>query len=202
MFDSFTFPVLSLPAILLVFITSILLLLGRDWRWLIVALSLQYVGVFLLVMLSWPLEMAVVKLLTGWMAGAVLGIAIAVVPVSWKGKESSWSSGRWFRLLSAGLVTVVVVSSASTIASWLPGVGLEIVLGSLILIGNGLLNLGLTNHPFRVTMGLLTLLAGFEIIYAALAVSTLVAGLLAGVNLSLALVGAFLILVPSMEAVD
>jgi len=202
MFDSFTFQAISMPAILLVFITSILLLLGRDWRWLIVALSLQYVGVFLLVMLSWPLEMAVVKVLTGWMAGAVLGVGVAIVPTSWKAEESSWPSGRWFKLLAAGLVTLVVVSSAPAIASWLPGVGLEIVLGSLILIGNGLLNLGLTNHPFRVTIGLLTLLAGFEILYAALQVSALVAGLLAGVNLSLALVGAFLILVPSMEAVD
>jgi len=202
MFDSFSFQTISMPAILLVFITSILLLLGRDWRWLIVALSLQYVGVFLLVMLSWPLEMAVVKVLTGWMAGAVLGVSVAIVPVSWKGEESSWPSGRWFKLLAAGLVTLVVVSSAPTIASWLPGVGSEIVLGCLILIGNGLLNLGLTNHPFRVTIGLLTLLAGFEILYAALQVSALVAGLLAGVNLSLALVGAFLILVPSMEAVD
>jgi hypothetical protein len=202
MLDSFTFPAISLPAILLVFITSILLLLGRDWRWLIVALSLQYVGVFLLVMLSWQLEMAVVKVLTGWMAGAVLGVGVAIVPVSWKGEESSWPSGRWFKLLAAGLITLVVISSAPTIASWLPGVGLEIVLGSLILIGNGLLNLGLTNHPFRVTIGLLTLLAGFEILYAALQVSALVAGLLAGVNLSLALVGAFLILVPSMETAD
>jgi hypothetical protein len=202
MFDSFTFLAISMPAILLVFITSIMLLLGRDWRWLIVALSLQYAGVFLLVMLSWPLEMAVVKVLAGWMAGAVLGVGVAIVPVSWKEEESSWPSGRWFKLLAAGLVTLVVVSSAPTIASWLPGVGSEIVLGCLILIGNGLLNLGLTNHPFRVTIGLLTLLAGFEILYAALEVSALVAGLLAGVNLSLALVGAFLILVPSMEAVD
>jgi hypothetical protein len=202
MFDSFTFQAISLPAILLVFITSILLLLGRDWRWLIVALSLQYVGVFLLVMLSWPLEMAVVKVLTGWMAGAVLGVGVAIVPISWKGEESSRTSGRWFKLLAAGLVTLVVISTAPTIASWLPGVGSEIVLGTLILIGNGLLNLGLTNHPFRVTIGLLTFLAGFEILYAALQVSALIAGLLAGVNLSLALVGAFLILVPSMEAVD
>jgi hypothetical protein len=202
MFDSFNFAVISIPAILLVFITSILLLLGKDWRWLIVALSLQYVGVFLLVMLSWPLEMAVVKLVTGWMAGAVLGVGVAIVPISWTGEVSSWASGRWFKLFATGLVTLVAISSASTIASWLPGVGLEIVLGSLILIGNGLLIVGLTNHPFRLTMGLLTLLAGFEILYAALQVSALVAGLLAGVNLSLALVGAFLILVPSMEAVD
>ena len=202
MFDSFNFAAISIPAVLLIFITSLLLLLGKDWKWLIVALSLQYVGVFLLVMLSWPLEMAVVKLVTGWMAGAVLGVGVAIVPIPWTEEDKFWASGRWFKLFAAGLVTLVVISSATTIAAWLPGVGLEIVLGSLVLIGNGLLIVGLTSHPFRLTMGLLTLLAGFEILYAALQVSALVAGLLAGVNLSLALVGAFLILVPSMEAVD
>jgi hypothetical protein len=202
MFESLTYPAISIPAMVLVFFTSVLLLLGRDWRWLIVALSLQYVGVFLLVTLSWPLEMAVVKLLTGWMAGAVLGVSVAIVPVMWKSEERAWPSGGVFKLFAACLVILVVFSSAPKIASWLPGVEVEIVLGSLILIGNGLLSLGLTTHPFRVTMGLLTLLAGFEILYAALQVSALVAGLLAGVNLSLALAGAFIILVPSMEAVD
>lgn len=198
----FTFPAISLPALALVFITSVWLLLGHDWRYLIAALSLQYIGAFLLVALSWPLEMAVVKVLTGWMAGAVLGVGVAIVPRAWQSEERFGPSGRLFRLLAVGLVTMVVISSAPKITGWLPGVGLEVVLGSLILIGNGLLNLGLTNHPFRVTLGLLTLLSGFEILYAALEVSALVAGLLAGVNLGLALVGAFLMVVPSMEATD
>ena len=136
------------------------------------------------------------------MSGAVLGVGLSIVPKTWQGEEEFWPSGRLFRLLAVGLVTLVVISSALKIIQYLPGVGLEVVLGSLILTGNGLLNLGLTNHPFRVAVGLLTLLSGFEILYAALETSALVAGLLAGVNLVLALVGAFLILVPSMEAFD
>ena len=46
---------------------------------------------------------------------------------------------------------------------------------------------------------LLTALAGFEIIYAAIETSVLVTGLLAGINLGLALVGAYLIISPTME---
>jgi len=202
MFETIAFPAVSFPALTLIFITSILLLLGRDWRWIVAALALQYVGVFMLVALSWPLEMAVVKVITGWMAGAVLGVGVAIVPLTRQEEERFWPSGRLFRLLAVGLVALVIFSSSPKIAERLPNVGLEVVLGSLILIGNGLLNLGLTTHPFRVTVGLLTLLSGFEILYAALEVSALVAGLLAGVNLGLALVGAFLMVVPSMEVAD
>jgi len=202
MFETIAFPAVSFPALTLIFITSILLLLGRDWRWIVAALALQYVGVFMLVALSWPLEMAVVKVITGWMAGAVLGVGVAIVPLTRQEEGRFWPSGRLFRLLAVGLVALVIFSSSPKIAERLPNVGLEVVLGSLILIGNGLLNLGLTTHPFRVAVGLLTLLSGFEILYAALEVSALVAGLLAGVNLGLALVGAFLMVVPSMEAAD
>ena len=202
MFETIAFPAVSFPALTLIFITSILLLLGRDWRWIVAALALQYVGVFMLVALSWPLEMAVVKVITGWMAGAVLGVGVAIVPLTRQEEERFWPSGRLFRLLAVGLVALVIFSSSPKIAERLPNVGLEVVLGSLILIGNGLLNLGLTTHPFRVAVGLLTLLSGFEILYAALEVSALVAGLLAGVNLGLALVGAFLMVVPSMEVAD
>jgi hypothetical protein len=63
----------------------------------------------------------------------------------------------------------------------------------------GLLHLGMTAQPLRITTGLLTLLAGFEIIYAAVEVSTLVAGLLAGVNLALGMIGAYMITVGEME---
>ena len=66
-------------------------------------------------------------------------------------------------------------------------------------MGMGLLHLGLTNHPFRVTLGLLTVLSGFEILYAAVETSTLVAGLLAGINLGLALVCAYLLVAPLLE---
>jgi hypothetical protein len=45
----------------------------------------------------------------------------------------------------------------------------------------------------RVIVGLLTVLAGFEILFAAIENSILVAGLLASVNLGLALVGAYLL---------
>jgi len=69
-------PVL-ISAVILVSLTSMLILLVRDWRYCVSALAVQYIGVFFLVFPSWPVEMAVAKMVAGWMAGAILGIAMA-----------------------------------------------------------------------------------------------------------------------------
>jgi len=68
-----------------------------------------------------------------------------------------------------------------------------LVTGAILLIGMGLVHLGMTTRPLRVLIGLLTTLSGFELVYAAVENSVLVAGLLAIVTLGLALVGAYLL---------
>jgi hypothetical protein len=63
----------------------------------------------------------------------------------------------------------------------------------------GLLHLGVTNHILRVTIGLMTALSGFEILYATVENSVLVAGLLAIINLGLALAGSYLLIASNAE---
>ena len=60
----------------------------------------------------------------------------------------------------------------------------------------------MTNDPLRMVIGLLTFLAGFEVLYAALEVSVLVAGLLAAINLGLAMAGAYLLTVPENKEAE
>ncbi len=193
----------ALPAVFLVSLTSLLLLNSRSWRWSIFILAVQYIGVFVLVAVQWPIEMALSKVVAGWMAGAVLGIAaseaIVAKPDSWRENEKAWPSGWIFRLLAASLVVLIVLSLAPKAAEIIPGIGLPQAWGSLILIGMGLLELGLTTQPMRVVIGLLTILSGFEILYAAVESSALVAGLLAAANMALALIGAYLLVAPGME---
>ncbi len=197
---------LAYPAVAWVSITSLMVLLSRSWRISIVFLALQYIGVFVLVALRWPLEMAVAKLVAGWMASAVLGIAaseaILAAPNLWQESERSWPSSRLFRTLGACLVWLTVLSVAPKAASWIPGVGLPQAWGGLILIEMGLLHLGLTAHPLRVVTSLLTVLSGFEILYAAVESSALLAGLLAATHMGLALAGAYLLIAPSTNDVE
>jgi hypothetical protein len=191
------------PAVLLVALTSIVLLVSTNWRWIILILAVQYTGVFILVATEWPVEMAAAKIVAGWMGCAVLGVAVneasSSVPTAWQETEKSWPSGRLFRLLAAGLVVPTVLSITPQLVAWMGGIGEIQAAGALTLIGMGLLHLGLTAQPLRVVIGLLTIFSGFEILLATVEVSALVAGLLASVNLGLALVGAYLLLAPSMQ---
>ena len=191
---------LLIPAVILVALTSLGLLISLDWRWSIATLAVQYMGVFVLVSVSWSLELAVAKMVAGWMAGAVLGVAVASSPEAWRQEEQFWPSGWLFRLMAAGMVGAALYSLLPGISGWLPLTNQPILWGGLILVSMGLLQLGFTAQPLRAVIGLLTALSGFEIIYAALETSTLVAGLLAGANLGLALAGAYLLVAPGMEA--
>jgi hypothetical protein len=143
--------------------------------------------------------MAVAKMVAGWMAGAILGIAMTSVPDTWRDMEKSINFGPIFRILAALIFALAITSLVIHSESWLSMINVPIRWGSFVLIGFGLLQLSLTSHPLRVIIGLLTSLSGFEIIYAAVETSTLVTGLLAGVNLGLALVGAYLLIAPTME---
>jgi hypothetical protein len=181
---------LAFLAVIILAISSLFLLLSQNWRWSIVALAAQYLAVFWLVGLLWPLGLATAKLVAGWMAGAVLG---ASQPLPSQVEDSYTGNATFvFRLLISILVWIVVVLAAPSLVQTLR-VPLPVAQASLLLVGMGLIHLGITTRPLRVLLGLLTVLAGFELIYAALETSVLVAGLLAVVTLGLALVGAYLL---------
>jgi hypothetical protein len=80
--------------------------------------------------------------------------------------------------------------------------GFPVINGGLLLIGMGLLHLGITARVLRVAIGLLTVLSGFEIIYATVEGSVLVAGLLAVINLGLALVGSYLLIASNAQEAE
>jgi hypothetical protein len=187
-------------AVILVSLTATFILITRDWRYCILALALQYVGVFILVEASWPVEMAVAKMVAGWMSGAILGIAMASAPTAWRFPDQSIKFGPMFRFLAAIIVVLTIYSLVQHSDTWLSMIISPLRWGSFLLVGFGILQLSFASHPLRVIIGLLTALSGFEIIYAAIETSTLVTGLLAGVNLGLALVGAYILVSPAMES--
>lgn len=169
------------------------LLISRDWRWSLSLLAIQYIATFWLVSRHWPLGMASVKLVSGWMATAALGMTRLAVPAT-ENNKSMWPEGRWFRIFLAGIVALLTAASTPRVEAVIPGLGLQVIAGGLLLAGIGLVQLGLTSDILRVILALLTLLSGFEILYAGVESSILVAGLLAFVNLGLALTGSYLML--------
>lgn len=190
---------LQLPAVILVFLTTSILLVSWDWRLSVFSLSLQYLGVFLLVAQSWPIEIAVVKLVSGWIAGAVLGLAMVNTPQIYSSESPRTASYVIFRMLAAILAGLFALTGGAKLISGFPEITLNQAYGSMILIALGFLHLGLTTQPLRVILGLLTALSGFEILYSAVERSILVAGLLAVVTLGLSVVGAYLLTAPTLE---
>ncbi|MGZ6347663.1 MAG: hypothetical protein ACXWNC_08890 [Anaerolineales bacterium] len=189
--------ILNWIALLIALITSIGLLLQRDWRVGLGLLATQYLSIFWLVQTHWPVSMAAGKLVTGWMACAVLGMAQLSNNYT-EESEAAWPQGRLFRLFTAGINAAATFGLSLRAYNWL-GLSLPVAWGSLLLAGMGLLHLGISAKPFRVVLGLLTVLAGFEILYAAVESSTLVAALLSAINLSLALAGAYLVNISKEE---
>lgn len=179
----------SIPAVILV-VCSLFLLVSRNWRQSILALAMLYIGVFWLTALVWPVGLAIVKLVVGWMAGAVLGASTQYGSALMQQPELR--AVQIFRLTAGSVVVVLVFALSPAVAEWIE-IDRIALWGAMVLIGMGLLQLGMMSNPFNLLIGMLITLAGFEIIYAALESSVLVAGLLAVVNLGLALTGAYLI---------
>ncbi len=185
--------VLAWIAVLIVTVTSAGLLLVRDWRWSLGLLTAQYVGIAILVGQHWPIAMAAAKLVTGWMTTAALSITLTSLPSYSPPAEGFWPQGRIFRFFLVGMVIVLAAALTPRVEQVLAGIGAPVVAGAIVLAGVGLLQLGTSSQIFRVILALLTVLGGFEVLYAALEGSILVAALLAVVNLGLGLVGAYLL---------
>ncbi len=184
----------SWAAVVVIGIASTLLLLSRDWRWTLGLLALQYAAAFVLILQYWPLGMASVKLITGWIATSALGMTRQNLGMEEAAPEQGWRGSLPFKLTGALISILICTAAAPRLGNLIPGIGLPLTIGSLLLIGAGLLQLGMTGRLLPVVTGLLTLLCGFELLYAAVESSILVSGLLAVVDLSLALAGSYLLI--------
>ena len=163
-------------------------------------LALQYIGVFLLVSVSWPLEIAVVKLVAGWMASAVLFLTYQNLPdLGRENREDVTLPGTFFKGFTGLLIGISVYSLVPTALRWFLGATQYQVLGGLWLLGLGLLQLLMTWDSLRIIIGLLTVISGFEILYATLEASVLMTGLLAILNIGLAFLGSYLLMASNLE---
>lgn len=176
-------------------------MLSRDWKWNLIFLGSQYLGVFWFVQTIWPFTTAIVKLISG----LIVCVALATShknATTYSYPELSWPQGRLFRLLAASLIFLATFAIAPQSSNWL-GVNNPIgTWASLVLMGTGILQLGITTQPMRVIIGLLTFISGFEIIYAFVETSALVAAMLVLINLGLSLVGIYLFNTDPVENVN
>ncbi|MFH1184460.1 MAG: hypothetical protein V1755_05410 [Chloroflexota bacterium] len=185
--------VLAWVAVGVVAVTATGILLARDWRWNLGFMAGQYLGAAALASTHWPIGMAAALLVTGWMGVAALGMTLTALPHQSAFTDESWPQGRAFRLFMAGMIFVLAAGLTPRVQDFMAGVEPPVVAASILLAGIGFLQLGTSSQIARIMLGLLTVLTGFEVFYAAVEGSILVAGMLSVVILGLVLAGAYLL---------
>ncbi len=167
---------LVLLAVIGVVITSLGLLVLDNPRFLLGSMVLQYLFVFFLVSSLWPIGLAVVKLIVGWIVCSLIGSAYLHSESTREGEINN--ARNIFSALSAVVIWLIVFTISSQGIAILP-LERPFIIAAGILIGMGILQLGSTTHLPRILFGLMTVLSGFEVFYAGLEQSVLVTGLLA-----------------------
>jgi hypothetical protein len=184
----------SLP-VYLALLASLLNLVRRQWTLNLIALLVQFVCLFPILLKIMPLQLALIHPFTGLMVTLILYLTlVGVGGIESVNLRRRLTSGEIFRGL-AGIFLIVTLRAflpqiQQAVFPTVSGNHLFLSLG-LILIG--LLQLGTIREPFYLAIGVLTFLSGFELLYSALEFSFLLEALFVAVNLLLAIVGAFFI---------
>ena len=165
-----------------------LMLIVSDWRMRIAGLaSLYFVG-FIVILQIWPVALASVKLISGWMGIALL--SSSMLNSADQGSDYRFTSEMIFRFLMTVLIWIVVAAIAPSINEWLPIPYTNLYIG-VSLMGSGLIFMSLTEDFFEIILGLLTILTGFDIIYSSLEGSALVTGIYAFIIILICLLSGY-----------
>lgn len=184
------------------YISGAVMVIGLFWlqlsdsrRSLVIAYSVVVLMVFSINIQFWTFGFALSKMVTAIMAIVVMALA----PGPGQSSEASGGlAGRVFRAVVLAFSMLLVIFTIDTTSEYL-ALSIDQSLPALAILFCGFIMLGISHEPFRIIIGLLTMLVGFEILYGAIEQSLLVNGLLAAVFLLIAVVGSYLITPPEQE---
>jgi len=176
-------------------LTAGIIVVSSDHRVRLGMLVLQYGCVTSLISLTTPINLSIIKLAAGWTACLVIGITIVqrgryasltqvgALPTSWI-----------FRMIAVLLISTSAIGIGQfSLVDYL-AVPKESFASTLLLIGLGILQIGLTEDPIGVGIGLLMIISGFEVFYTALEPSMAIMALMASIHIGIALVASILII--------
>ncbi len=186
-------------ALLGLFVTGGLILVGRDWRLLILTLLAQYILVGLSLSRLVRPDIATLKVMIGAFICPILFLSVrqvsfkpSLIAIFSKERQRRVSpTGFMFRLFAALLMILVAITLGQTFR--LPGLSPNLTIAVYWLLLVGLTILIITERPIKAGIGLLTIFTGFDLLYTTLERSLLITGLWGAVNLLLALAIGYLI---------
>jgi hypothetical protein len=209
--DLFAF-LAGVPAMAGLVLTALIMFLTSDWRLSLTALLVQYVFVGLALTRTIQTEIALVKILVGVLAVSILYLTARHIqeeagsqPTDENSPRLLGLSVRWgagplglpLRLLTVVLITLGLVRLFMDYSFPLAPADIAFVvfwMGSM-----GIMGLVLSGDPLRVATAMLTILAGFDLVYATLEPSLSIAGFWGALTLMAALAFAYLATVHALS---
>ena len=191
----------TLPALVALCIALALLLIAQRWQIHALAMGIMYFFVALLHTRVIRPEVALVKLLIGWMIALTLYMTGRHLSELQRGEqeESKKTDGMPALAIMADtplraliLVIILVVAQSGASRFPLPQIPSDVGFACYMLVIGGLFLMGLSEDPFRAVLGLLTFLSGFDLFFGALEPSLVVAGLIGAGSFLIALAVTFL----------
>jgi hypothetical protein len=225
--DSFTF-LAGVPAVAGLILAAAIILVTSDWRLALSALLLQYLFLGLTLTRFVRPEVAFVRILTGALVVPILYLSarqLADVPNGRRAEGSEqrflglpmgWGAGPLglpLRLLTVLLTALALFRFFPAVSAQLPAVtatGItvpaDIAFLTLWLLAMGLMGIVLSGEALRVAPAVLTVLCGFDLVYAGLEDNLAIAGFFGALTLLAALAFSYLVavqgLAPHVPAVD
>lgn len=174
---------------------GLLLLVATGRRLVLTCLGVVFVACGGLLIGQSPLVVGLAMVTSGVAATAILFLSTSAAWPWMSAGAGALPEGRPFRLALSVFVVAAVIGLAQGVQ--LPGrtVPQPILVTALALIALGALQLGLSERSARVCIGLLTALAGFETLYFVLEPALAIVALLGAVNVVVALIASYLLLV-------
>lgn len=165
------------------------IILMEDWRYRLALVAIIELIGFILIVQIWPIALASVKLISGWM-----GIALLATTFSFSAPGMAPSSpvaSRVFRLMLITFGWLLVLVSAERFNQWLPIAYTNLFIGLVFFI-SGMIYLSLRMNPIDTVLGLLIFFVGFDVIYSSLEGSALITGIFGIIIISICLTGSYL----------
>jgi len=171
-----------------IFLSGAILIL-TDWRWKMAGLAvIQLIG-FILILQIWPIALASVKLISGWMGIAVMSATMA------SNRElrisETLTSARVYKLMLAAFSWIVIAASVERLNSWLPIPYTNLFIG-LVFFFCGILYFSQEVEINGIAIGLLIFLSGFDVIYSSLEGSALVTGIYGLIVILISIISSYL----------
>jgi hypothetical protein len=212
-FTAFAF-VAGVPATIGLILTAVTIFLTSDWRLALTALLVQYTLVGLALTRYIRVEVAIVKILVGVLSVSILYLtarriqeakgdraSVAVGSRFW-GLQVGWGAGPLglpLRLLVVLLVALALIRLFN--GSRLFPISPDVASVALWLGGMGVAGLVLSGDPLRVAPAVLTILSGFDLIYAGLHSGLAITGFSGALILLTALAFSYLAVVQELGIV-